>query len=181
LADAVWRKHDWSSTDTVVLLNTGGAYGAAKRWPNHYFAQLALRIVADGGTRVLMICGPDERQAAAEIQRQARHPNIQSLAEETLSIGLSKACVRRSRLMITTDSGPRHFAAAFGVPVITLFGPTDPRWSHSYAQRALDLRVDVPCGPCARRTCPLGHHLCMNALTPEHVHQATRQILGIIS
>jgi len=49
---------------------------------------------------------------------------IHSLAEEEISIGLSKATVKHSRLMITTDSGPRHFAAAFDVPVVTLFGPT---------------------------------------------------------
>ena len=80
--------------------------------------------------------GPDERESAREIVRAADHPHVVSLADQPLSIGLSKACVRRSALMITTDSGPRHFAAAFGTPVITLFGPTHIAWTRTYHPHA---------------------------------------------
>jgi heptosyltransferase-2 len=177
LADMIWGKLGWQADDPVVALNTGGAYGAAKRWPNHYFADLSRRIVSAVDVRVLILCGPAEREAAAEIERQARHPRVKSLAGEPLGIGLTKACVRRSRLLVTTDSGPRHFAAAFDVPVVSLFGPTDPRWSHNYARRAIDMHIDLPCRPCARRTCPLGHHLCMYELTPERVQQCALHML----
>ena len=62
-----------------------------------------------------------------------------SLADQPLGLGLSKACVRRSALLITTDSGPRHFAAAFGIPVITLFGPTHIAWTRTYHPQAMHL------------------------------------------
>jgi len=79
--------------------------------------------------------------------------------------------------MITTDSGPRHFAAAFDVPVVTLFGPTDPRWSDNYHDASIDLHLDISCAPCSRRTCPFGHHRCMRDLTVDHVFAATTSLL----
>lgn len=176
-AAGVWRKFGWSGDDSVVVLNTGGAYGAAKSWPSSHFAQLAYRLAEDRNAAVLVICGPAERTAAEQICRQAAHPRVRNLAAEPLSVGLSKACIRRSRLMITTDSGPRHFAAGFNVPVITIFGPTDPRWSHNYHAHSIDLQLNVDCGPCAERTCPLKHHRCMRDLTPEYLLAQARTVL----
>ena len=176
LAAQVWRQFGWSIDEPVIILNTGGAYGAAKRWPNHYFAQLALRLTERYQAKILMLCGPAEQDAAREVTALARHPNVRSLAEQRPSLGLTKACVRRGRLMISTDSGPRHFAAAFGIPCVTIFGPTDPRWSHNYGRGSQTAEIFLDCRPCAKRSCPLGHHRCMNDLTPDallsHVQSA---------
>jgi heptosyltransferase-2 len=79
--------------------------------------------------------------------------------------------------MVTTDSGPRHFAAAFKVPAVTLFGPTDPRWSDNYHPDAINLQLDVDCGPCAKRVCPLKHHRCMRELSVNHVFVAAQSLL----
>ncbi|HEV3137474.1 MAG TPA: glycosyltransferase family 9 protein, partial [Pirellulales bacterium] len=106
------------------------------------------------------------------IVQLADHPRVVSLADEPVSIGLSKACVRRSRLLVTTDSGPRFFAVAFGVPVVSLFGPTDMAWTRTHYSRETCLQHGVPCGPCARRTCPMGHHDCMRLLAVERVYAA---------
>ncbi len=177
MADDIWRKFGWSTTDSVIVFNTGGAYGAAKNWPSSSFAQLARLITGKLGARVLLVCGPAERSAVARIEAEVDHPDVRSLSEETLSIGLTKAAVSRAALMVTTDSGPRHFASAFGVPVVTLFGPTDPRWSYNYSPHAIDLQLDVNCGPCARRTCPEGHHRCLRDLTVNHVLVAVETLL----
>ena len=177
-ADRVWRQFGWKSRDPVAILNTGGSYGAAKMWPAEYFSNLARRLVQQHELRVLFLCGPAERDMVEAICRHANHPDIRSLARHELSIGLSKACVRRGRIMVTTDSGPRHFAAAFGVPVVTIFGPTDPRWSHNYPRAGIDLQLDVECGPCGQRTCPLEHHRCMRDLSVDHVATATSRLLA---
>jgi len=95
-----------------------------------------------------------------------------------LSIGLTKACVRRADLLVTTDSGPRHFAAAFGRPVVTLFGPTHIAWTETYQPAALHLQKTVPCGPCQQRVCPEGHHRCMRELLPAEAFAAARRLLG---
>ncbi len=173
-ADTVWNKFRFPLGNEVVALNSGGAFGAAKLWPTGYFASLARRIATEEKRSVLVVCGPKERELAQEIVRGAAHPRVQSLADEPLSIGLSKACIRRSRLLVTTDSGPRHFAAAFDVPAITLFGPTDIAWSENYHPHAIHLQLELECVPCQQRTCPLGHHRCMRDLSIEEVYRAVR-------
>lgn len=176
-ADQAWARLKLSERSRVVCLNTGGAFGPAKSWPEDYFGRLARQLVEERDVAVLVICGPSERNAARSIVAHAAHPRVVSLADEPLSIGLSKASVRRSSLMITTDSGPRHFAAAFQVPVLTLFGPTNIAWTRTYHPHAIHLYRPVPCGPCQRPECPLGHHRCMRELLPETVYKAACRFL----
>jgi heptosyltransferase II len=161
----------------VVCLNTGGAYGPAKAWPEAHFAALARRLAEEASVDVLVLCGPAEQAAARQIVTLAGHPHVKSLAEQPLGIGLTKACVRRARLLITTDSGPRHFAAAFDTPVITLFGPTHIAWTRTYHARAWHLSHPVPCGPCQKAVCPEGHHRCMRDLLPDDVFRTALRVL----
>ena len=156
----------------LVCINTGGAFGAAKNWPAESFVALSQRIVQELDARVLVLCGPAERDDARQITAQVDHPAVRSLADEPLSIGLSKAAVQAAGLMITTDSGPRHFAAAFDVPVVTLFGPTHIAWSETYFPASEHLQLAMDCGPCQQRECPLGHHRCMRDLTVDQVFAA---------
>lgn len=176
-ADAVWAKLRLPKNERVIVFNSSGAYGAAKLWPAEYFAELARRVANAEGRRVLVICGPNEREIAREIVYRASDPRVVSLADENLSIGLSKACVRRAELLVTTDSGPRHFAAAFDVPVITLFGPTHIAWSETHYAGAVHLQREVPCGPCQQRVCPLVHHRCMRELSVDQVHASVASLL----
>ncbi len=166
------------SEGSYICLNSGGAFGAAKLWPLEHFVRLAKRITNEMELPVVMLCGPAEQELAREFVKQANHPMILSLAEEAISVGLSKATVRHARLMITTDSGPRHFAAAFNVPVVTLFGPTHIAWSETNYENAIHLQQAVDCGPCQKRTCPLGHHRCMQELSVDHVYEQTCQLLN---
>jgi heptosyltransferase-2 len=138
---------------------------------------LAKRIVRKYNAAVLVICGKAEKPAAAEIVRLADEPRVHSLANRPTSIGLSKGCLARADVMVTTDSGPRHIAAALGVPTVSLFGPTDPRWSDNYHPAAITLHEPVPCGPCGQRVCPLKHHRCMVDLHVDRVFAAVEQQL----
>jgi heptosyltransferase-2 len=177
-ADRAWERLGLPRSGPVVTLNTGGAFGPAKAWPASHFAHLARRLAIEAGAHALVLCGPAERGAAIEIVGRARHPNVVSLADEPLGIGLSKACVRRSALLVTTDSGPRHFAAPFDVPCLTLFGPTHIAWTRTYHPRAAHIFRPVDCGPCQRPTCPLGHHRCMRELDPDDVFATASRMLG---
>jgi heptosyltransferase-2 len=174
-ADEAWLRLRLGRYRTVVGLNPGGAFGSSKHWPTPYFADLA-RTLADRGNGVVILCGPAERDTAAEIARLADRPAVVSLADSPLSIGLTKAVVRRLSLLVTTDSGPRHFAAAFSVPVVTLFGPTHIGWTETYFDRAVHMQKPVPCGPCQLRTCPLDHR-CMTTLLPAEVLAAADRLL----
>ena len=176
-ADTVWDKAGFAKHDQVVCCNPGAAFGSAKYWPANSFVELAQKLVDERGYRVLVLCGPGERGLAADIAARAHRRAVYSLAEHPLSLGLSKACVRRAALLVTTDSGPRHFAAAFARPVVTLFGPTHIQWTETYYPRAVHLQRKVDCGPCQRRACPLDHR-CMNLLTPEEVLAAVDALLA---
>lgn len=166
---AFWRRHPVANSTNYVCLNTGGAFGAAKDWPTEYFVELSRRLAEELDRTVLVACGPQERSTAQRIVSEAAHPRVLSLAEEPLSIGLTKAAVRNASLLVTTDSGPRHFATAFDVPCLSLFGPTHIAWSETFHPLAVHLQQAVDCGPCQQRVCPLQHHRCMRELTVDQV------------
>lgn len=178
-ADAVWQRLELPAGDQVVVLNSGSALGDAKVWPAEYFAELARRIASQCDVAVLVNCGPKEREVARSIVEQADHPRVVSLAgEPALPVGLTKACVRRARMLVSTDSGPRFFAIAFGKPVVTLFGPTDPRMTEPYYAAETPLALSLDCQPCMKRTCPLVHHRCMRDLSVDMVYRAVEQRLA---
>ncbi len=168
-AARVWRDLGLRTDGRVVALNSSGAYGAAKRWPAEHCSALARQMVEQLDHDVLVLCGPGERDAVRQIAACAGSSRVFSLAAQAVSLGLTKGCLARCRLMVSTDSGPRHIAAALGVPVVTLLGPTLPVWIENPSIRGPMLRADLDCLGCGKRTCPLGHHRCMRDLTPERV------------
>jgi heptosyltransferase-2 len=176
-ANAVWQQTRLGKFPEVICLNPGAAFGSAKHWPTESFAALARQLADQRGSGVLVLCGPGESELARAIVNRAGRPQVHALADHPLSLGLTKACVRRADLLITTDSGPRHFAAAFDRPVVTLFGPTHIAWTECYQRRALHLHKQVDCGPCQRRVCPLDHR-CMKLLRPEEVFAAAERLLS---
>jgi heptosyltransferase-2 len=175
-ADEVWRRAGLARFSEVVCLNPGAAFGSAKLWAVECFAALARELADRRSSGVLVLCGPGERLLARRIASLANRPAVRALADYPLSLGLTKACVRRADLLVTTDSGPRHFAAAFDTPVVTLFGPTHIAWTETYYPKAIHLQKQVPCGPCQRRVCPLDHR-CMKELTPAEVFTAAAALL----
>jgi heptosyltransferase-2 len=175
-ADTLWQKFRLQPSDEVICLNPGAAFGAAKFWPTESFARLAQELVDTRAAKVLVLCGPAERDQARNIAKLAHRSQVFSLADEALSLGLTKAIIRRCSLLVTTDSGPRHFAAAFGRPVVSLFGPTFIAWTETYYDRAIHLQKEVPCGPCQLRVCPTDH-ACMKLLSPTEVLRGVQQLL----
>lgn len=176
-ADAVFANLGLHDDGRVVALNSSGAYGGSKLWPVEYFGELARRIVDQLDHDVLVLCGPKEREIARRVVRLAASPRVVSMADQPLDLGTAKACIRRGRLMVSTDSGPRHVAAAFGKPLVTLFGPMLPVWSENPTQEAINMMLDLDCVGCHKRVCPLGHHRCMKDLTVEMVFAEVVKLL----
>ena len=180
-ATAAWQQLAWPADRRVISFHVAGGWGGkatAKAWPLEHFVSLSRQIVQATDHQVLVLCGPNERQAAAEIVRQVAHPQVQSLAEiPQLPLALTKGCLSRSDLLVTTDSGPRHLATALNVPVVGLFGSTHPGWTETYHPRAITLFNQLDCGPCFKQHCPLSHHRCMRELTVERVFAAVEQQL----
>jgi heptosyltransferase II len=178
-ADTVFEKLALRNDGRIVLMNSSGAYGGSKLWPVEYFGELAGKIENRLDHDVLIMCGPKERDLARRIVEIAASERVFSMADQPMDLGTAKACIRRGRIMISTDSGPRHIAAAFGLPIITLYGPMLPTWSENPTQQAINLVLDLPCIGCQKRVCPLGHHRCMRDLTVDRVYEETVKLLEI--
>ena len=99
------------------------------------------------------------------------------MADQPLDLGTAKACISRSRMIVSTDSGPRHVAAALGKPLLTLFGPMLPVWSENPTQQAVNMVLDLDCIGCRKRVCPFGHHRCMRDLTVDMVYAEVAGLL----
>lgn len=123
-----------SSTDRYCVVNPGGN-NPAKRWPIERFAALAHHLVTVHRMKVLINGSPVEAPLARIIKQviELDHPEdggmVACLPDLGISVGSLKGVIARSGLLVTNDTGPRHIAAAFGVPCVTLFGPTDHRWT----------------------------------------------------
>ncbi len=120
-----------------------------------------------------MIGGPDERADVAAVRGKMKTAAI-DLAGAT-TVGLLPALLSRASLLITNDSGPMHIAAAVGMPVVALFGPTSEVRTGPYGAGHAVLTEPVPCRPCFSRTCHNSLPLeCLRAVSPEQVLAAVR-------
>src|SRR5205814_7065333 len=116
------------------------------------------------GATVLISSAPRERGIVDSITRHMKHAAV-DLARAGCTLGALKDIIRRCDLMVTNDTGPRHIAAAFDVPVVTIFGPTHPEWTEIYYPKERQVAVKAACGSCQDKTCPLDHR-CMTRRTP---------------
>ncbi len=159
----------------LLVLNPGGAFGPSKYWPAERFGQLADRLVERFGGRVVVSGAPGEREIVERVAAAMRGPAVR-LTDNPVPLSAVKELVRRADLLVTNDTGPRHFAIAFGTPVVTLFGSTDPAWTETRCPWERQVRIDLPCSPCQRKVCPLGHHDCMRMMTVQTVEQVVLEL-----
>jgi heptosyltransferase-2 len=158
-----------------LAVNPGAAYGSAKRWAPQRFAAVATTLAAEFGLRVLILGAPQEAAVGEEVTA-AMHGQPLNWVGKT-SVREMMAALLHCRLLLTNDSGPMHVAAALGVPVVAIFGPTDPTTTSPFTSRARIVRRPVACAPCLLRHCP-GDHQCMEEVTVEEVLNAARTVLG---
>lgn len=165
------------ATRPLVVLNPGANYGSAKCWPPEKYALLADALVDRYNARVVASLGPKEREIASQLAAAVTR-KIEIFNEPPLGLGPLKALVRRAQLLITNDTGPRHFAPPFGVPVITIYGSSDPAWTVTRFEKERNVMLNLDCQPCMERVCPLKHHDCMRRLEPELVLKAVDEFLS---
>lgn len=176
-AEAVWENLGLRTDGRVILFNSSGAFGGTKLWPVEHFAVLARRVVHELNYDVLVMCGPNERETARSIVELSGCERVFSMANQPLGIGTAKACMERGRLMVSTDSGPRHVAAALGKPIVALYGPMMPIWSENPTQHVAHLYEPLDCIGCHKRVCPLGTLRCMKDLSVDRVFNSMVQLM----
>lgn len=133
MAQRLWKQAGFTPQRPIVTINSGSATQAARLWPVEHVQELASRLASEFNLQVLLHCGPAERETCNAIAARLSNPNVFSMGlAEQLPIGLSKAVLKRSAVVVSTDSGPRHLAVALNRPVVTLFGSTAPEWTQTY-------------------------------------------------
>lgn len=148
-------------------------YKYHKTWPVDRFAELARRLAGGLGARVVLTGSGQERILAARVAQAASPPAVNLVGRTT--VGQLTAVVAATDLFISVDTGSMHMAASLGVPLVALFGPTDPAHHGPYGagDRAVVLRSGIPCSPCSkpvRKRCPANE--CMLRLPVDQVERA---------
>ncbi|MHC4064301.1 MAG: lipopolysaccharide heptosyltransferase II [Planctomycetota bacterium] len=160
----------------LVVISPGASFGASKLWLPERFAEVGDRLIDAHGAAVVVSCAPGEQETARRIGRMmSREAHI--LDDPVTTLGEFKSLIRRCDLSINNDTGPRHIAKAFGVPIVTIFGPTHPGWTETYYAPERKVSVPVDCGPCQKKACPLDHR-CMTGVTVEMVVAAADELLA---
>jgi heptosyltransferase-2 len=171
-------ERDWAAAQLpdgpVATINPGAAYGSAKRWFPERFAAVGDYLAENYGMTVVLTGGPGEAEIGRDIAAAMQTPPLNFIGRT--SVRQMMALLAASRIMVTNDSGPMHVGAAFGVPLVAIFGPTDHVTTSPFGTRWELVRKPADCAPCLLRQCPTDHR-CMTAVTVEDVNGAVRSLL----
>ena len=154
-----------------VAIGAGASYGSAKCWMPSRFAELADRLQAQRDADVILFGTATEAAVSSAIGAEMRTPPI-DLTGKT-AIGDLPALLSQCHLFIGNDSGAMHVAAALGLPVVAVFGPTDPRGTAPVTPRCTIVQEKPYCSPCFLRRCPTDHR-CMARVTTDMVEAAAK-------
>jgi heptosyltransferase-2 len=172
-SEKAWSRQTLNGSKWAVI-NPGAAYGSAKRWLPHRFAQVADRLADRYDCRILLIGGPGEMDIGREIEEKCQTKVINYIGKTTVREMM--ALISICKLMVTNDSGPMHVGAALGVPIVAIFGSTDHTTTFPAGVAHKIVRKDFPCAPCLLRQCPIDHR-CMNAVEAEDVLSAVDRLI----
>jgi heptosyltransferase II len=169
---------DTVSDTARLVLCPGAEYGPAKQWPAAYFAEVARHWLAQNTAHtVVLVGGPNDvaignqiegivkRELPAHSERMVNRCGKTSLSEAFAEIA-------NAGYVVSNDSGLMHAAAALDIPVVALFGSTDPHHTPPHSPKATVLSLGLSCSPCFERNCPLGTTACLKDLEPERVINA---------
>jgi len=149
-----------SSFEEYVVI-VPGARWKTKRWPPEYFGKLASLL----HLRSIIVGSKDDVNIANEIVALSQGKSFSLAGKTDLKELIS--VIKGSKYVVTNDSGPMHIAAALGVPVFAIFGPTDPARTGPYGKGHTIIRADIECAPCLRKSC--ADLKCMGNLSVEKV------------
>ncbi len=165
----------FSKSGPRVGIAPGAAFGPSKMWPAERYARVADALVERMHAQVVLLTGPGEERTRRDVLNAAQQPLLTCDGGKP-TIDTLKATISKLDLLICNDSGARHVAVAFGVPVICIMGPTSPAYSTGPYEKGQVLRVDVDCGPCQKPICRTDHQ-CMTRITVERVMETALTLL----
>jgi heptosyltransferase II len=160
--------------ETIIGINPGAFYGAAKRWFPDRYAAVADSLALQYKTRIVIFGSSSDLRVAEDVAAGMQSSPVILAGKTTLGqlMGLIKSC----RLLITNDSGPMHLAAALDVPQLAIFGSTSEIATGPLSHKAVVIKNQADCNPCFLRECPTDFR-CMKSISVDQVLEEARKIL----
>lgn len=152
----------------VIGVNPGAYFGSAKRWFTDRYKRTVESVAAAFDDARFLVFGSDKEKAIGSEICSGIPGRAHNLCGKT-GIRELFALISKCSLFVTNDSGAMHAAAAFEVPIVAIFGSTDHKTTFPVCRHYKIIRHDLPCSPCKKRECPLGHHDCMKYITVDKV------------
>jgi len=155
---------------SIYVLCPGAEYGVTKRWPTGHFASLAQHLINnEPNANIILLGGKGDHALGEEIISQVKNTaQIQNWCGET-SLDEAIALIGMSKVLVSNDSGLMHIGAALKVPQVAIFGSSDPHHTPPLSDKAKVIWLNLPCSPCHKRECPLGHLKCLKDISPSTV------------
>lgn len=163
---------------TRIAVGAGASYGSAKCWAPGQFARSINQLRKERDVEIILFGTRGEKEVAAAIQAGLDQRAL-DLTGKT-EIAELPALLSRCSAFLGNDSGAMHVAAAVGLPVVAVFGPTDPQGTAPVTPRCTIVQERPYCSPCFLRRCPTDHR-CMRAIQPERVSAGLLQALSEVS
>jgi lipopolysaccharide heptosyltransferase II len=175
------EQRGWTRDRPLIGIAPGAAFGHAKRWPAKRFAALVSMAQRELGAVCVLLGRDDDRDASQAIEEAMDGGSIINLVGHTELLSFMGVIAHCSAL-VANDSGALHVAAALGIPVVAIYGPTSEQFSRPLTSkegtgdRVITISESVFCRPCWLRDCPIDHR-CMTRIAPERVYASLRQLL----
>ncbi len=170
------QQHYGLTARRYALINPGAAFGASKCWLPERFAELCDRLWRTRGLLPVVVGAPNEVPLMRAIAGQVT-TRVVCCDDPGTTLGSLKVLVRDAAILVCNDTGPRHYGKAFNIPTVTIFGPTHQAWTDTDYADEIKLQVDVECGPCQLKKCPLDLR-CMTRMSTDQVYDATEELLA---
>ena len=174
-AESLFQKYGIKENDLVIGLNPGASFGSSKCWPAEHFAELAELCEKELGAKILLFSGPGEESIAEAVINKS-DADIIDTRNDKVDLEMLKPFIQRCNLLITNDTGPRHYAVALDIPVVVIMGPTNPAYTATNLDNTVVIRKEMDCSPCHKKVCPKDHQ-CMTKITATEVFLAAKKLL----
>jgi len=171
-----WRQRLGLNTERLIVALAPGAVGPSKRWPEASYAELTARLVS-GGNAVWIVGSEQEKSLATNVARRTSS-HVRDLTGPDLRNAI--LALAAADAVVSNDSGLLHVAAASGTPAVGIFGPTSAwHWAPlNTLAGVMETASELPCRPCHKPVCRVGHHRCMHDISVAQVARAIQRILS---
>jgi len=163
------NKFKLNTQQAVLSLCPGAEYGPAKQWPAEHYAALAQEKIAQGW-QVWIFGSEQDQTIGAQIKQLLSEQAVNLCGQTQLAEAIDLMSL--SKAVVSNDSGLMHMAAALSVPVVGVYGSSDPGFTPPLGNNSAMVSLNLQCSPCFKRVCPLGHTHCLQNLMPDKVLDA---------